>query len=306
MDNHHALLNRLQECPSPCFVVDEAKLAKNGTYCQEIRDKTGAIILLALKGYAMTGTFNTLRPYLDGTTASSLHELRCGAEHMPSLHQHIFSPAFIESEWDDIQRYASHISFNSLSNWEQFKDRSNPLLSVGLRINPEHSEVTTELYDPCKTNSRLGCLASELEAANLEGIEGFHFHTLCQSQFPELQRTVEVIESKFSKYLHQLKWLNLGGGHHLTDPNYDRDSLCHLINRLQKKYNLTVILEPGEAIALNAGYFVCTVVDILNRSKKQVILDTSASTHLADILEMPFRPHILGSHDANKRSIITF
>jgi len=300
MENHHPILNALDEIPSPSFVLDESKLLKNALLCDQIRQESGAVILLALKAFSMYSVFDQLLPYLDGTTASSLHEAKLGHEQFSTQHHHIFSPAFKASEWDEISRYCTHVSFNSATQWKTFKSRITPFMSPGLRINPEHSEVKTALYDPCHPNCRLGITHKELENIDLDGIDGFHFHTLCESQFPELERTVTIIEEKFGEYLHNLKWLNLGGGHHLTDPNYDRAGLITLIKRLKDTYNLEVILEPGEAIALNAGYFITEVLDILDRHPKHAILDCSASTHLPDILEMPYRAHILGSYNENK------
>lgn len=300
MENHHAILNVLDQVPSPSFVVDETKLRQNALICNKIRQESGAIILLALKGFSMFSVFDQLLPYLDGSTASSLHEAKLGHDYFGTQHHHIFSPAFKASEWDEISRYCTHVSFNSPSQWAQFKPKISPLMSPGLRLNPEHSEVKTALYDPCHPNCRLGITKAELERMDITGIEGFHIHSLCESQFPALERTVAVIEEKFGNYLNGLKWLNLGGGHHITTPDYDREGLIALVKRLKNQYDLEIILEPGEAVALNTGYYVSEVLDILDRQPKHAIIDGSASTHLPDVLEMPYRPHILGSHPEGK------
>lgn len=300
MENSYDIIATFQSIKTPAFVCDENKLLENVEICHSIGKKTKAKIILALKGFSLFSTFPKLNKKLNGCSSSSLNETKLAYETFNKTSIHMFSPAYIDQEIPDILSMCSHISFNSLSQWHRFKHVVlKSAVSPGLRINPEHSEVSTALYDPCAPNSRLGVTHEECKKFNFEGIEGLHSHTLCQSQFPELERTVEIIEEKFGRILKTMSWLNLGGGHHLTDPNYDIDGLCSLINRLQNTYNLSVILEPGEAIALNAGYLVSTVLDIIEKENTHAILDTSASTHMPDVLEMPYKPYILNSEEEN-------
>ncbi len=287
--------------PSPCFVMDEKLLRKNLEILQDIQNRSGAKIILALKGFAMYSTFPLVSKYLQGTTASSLHEARLGFEEFDG-EVHAYSPAYMDSEFDELMQYCSHISFNSISQWLHFKDKiSGTSISPGLRINPEYSEVATDLYNPASPGSRLGLAPDHLKNGLPEGIEGLHSHTLFESDSSILERTVGAIEEKFGHLLllPQLKWLNLGGGHALTKRNYDIERLVKLIKRLNDTYQMEVILEPGSAVAWETGYLVSSVQDIIeNRGKKTALLDVSFAAHMPDCIEMPYKPRILSGRDA--------
>ncbi len=286
--------------PSPCFVVEESKLRGNLDILREIQQKSGAEIILALKGFAMFSVFNIIREYLPGCTASSLNEARLAFEEFGG-EVHAYAPAYTDEEFGDLMRYCEHISFNSLSQFERHKPKilvSDKKISCGLRINPEYSEVTTALYNPCLPGTRFGITADKIGAHLPEGIEGLHFHTLCQNDSDVLERTFEAVEAKFGHLLHEAKWLNMGGGHHITKPTYDRERLIKLIRRIREKYRIKVILEPGEAIAIHTGYLVSRVLDILDSGGINVaVLDVSFTAHMPDCLEMPYKPDILGATD---------
>lgn len=286
--------------PSPCFVMDEKLLRKNLEILQDIQNRSGAKIILALKGFAMYSTFPLVSKYLQGTTASSLHEARLGFEEFDG-EVHAYSPAYMDSEFDELMQYCSHISFNSISQWLHFKDKiAGKKISAGLRINPEYSEVATDLYNPASPGSRLGLAPDHLKNGLPEGIEGLHSHTLFESDSSILERTVAAIEEKFDHLLllPQLKWLNLGGGHALTKRNYDIERLISLIKRLKDRYRVEVILEPGSAVAWETGYLVSSVLDIIeNRGKKTALLDVSFAAHMPDCIEMPYKPRILTARD---------
>ncbi len=282
---------------SPCFIVDAPALRRNGEILRRVREESGAKIILALKGFAMHPAFPVLKPYLNGTTASSLNEallasLEFGGE------VHVYAVAYTDTEFPKIQDLATHISFNSLSQWRHFRTAclARPEVECGLRINPEYSEVEVELYNPCVPGSRFGMTAADMEGADLEGITGLHSHTLCEQGSDTLERTLAHIERKFGDLLPRMKWLNLGGGHHITRPGYDVDRLIRLLRRLRDTYGLQVILEPGEACALHAGWLVSEVLDVFHsQGHTHAILDVSATAHMPDVLEMPYRPYILGS-----------
>ncbi len=282
---------------TPCYAVDEQLLRDNLDILDGIQKKAGCKIILALKGYAMFSTFGTIQRYLAGVSASSLNEARLGYDEFDG-EVHVCSPAYREDEIEDILKYADRITFNSYSQWERYKryleDKEDTPL-VGLRINPEHSEVKVPIYDPCAPNSRLGVTLDQLRGKDLTGITGLHFHTLCELNADALERTLAVVEKKFGQYLKDMKWVNFGGGHHITRPDYDRKKLCSLVKDFRKKYDVEVLLEPGEAIALNAGVLITTVLDIINNGMDIAILDTSAAAHMPDVLEMPYRPVIDGA-----------
>ncbi|MGI6334658.1 MAG: carboxynorspermidine decarboxylase [Saccharofermentanales bacterium] len=284
--------------PTPCYVVDESLLIKNLEKLKSIQDKTGARILLALKGYSMYATFPLIGRYLAGVTASSLFEARLGREEM-GKEVHIYSPAFIEAEFDRILTLCDHIVFNSFDQWRRFKPRVKAFTShpveCGIRINPEYSEVETSLYDPSAPFSRLGVTLANFQADQLDGLDGLHFHTMCEQNSDTLERTVAVVDRKFGPWLGQMKWLNFGGGHHITRADYDRSTLIRAIKFIQEKYGIQVYLEPGEAIALNAGFLVSEVLDIVHNGMPIAILDTSAACHMPDVLEMPYRPAVIGA-----------
>ena len=290
--------------PSPCFVCDLGLLRKNLTILKHVQDTSGAKVLLALKGFAMWHTFPIVREYLSGVCASSVDEARLGAEHF-GKEMHSFAPAYKSEQLADYIRFSDHMSFNSFKQWHQHRDAINASpkkISCGIRINPEHSEVETAIYDPCAPGSRLGVRIEDFRSrGDLTGIQGLHCHNLCEKNVDSLQRTWAVVEQQFGKYIPQLKWLNLGGGHHITRADYDVAQLIALIQSIKAKYNVEVYLEPGEAVALNTGVLIAQVMDIVTNTMDIAILDTSASTHMPDVLEMPYRPHVIDSGLANEK-----
>ncbi|MCG5535024.1 carboxynorspermidine decarboxylase [Ectothiorhodospira mobilis] len=293
-----------RDCPSPAFVVDDTLLIRNLERLARVREASGARILLALKGFAMWDTFPLLRRYLDGTTASGQHEARLGAEQFGG-EVHCFNPAFSDAEMTEVLRHADHISFNSPGQWLRFRGRvagAARRVSPGLRVNPEHSEGAVALYDPCTPGSRLGTRIRDLEGVDLTGLEGLHFHTLCEQNSDALERTLAAFEARFGHLLPALKWVNFGGGHHITREDYDVDRLVRIVRGFRARHpHLTVYLEPGEAIALNAGFLVCTVLDIVDNEGPIAILDTSATAHMPDVLEMPYRPQVVGAGQPGER-----
>src|SRR5271157_1325426 len=286
----------LEDLPSPCYLVDEDSLEANLQILDNVQQQTGCKILLALKGFAMWATFPLVGQYLSGTCASGLYEARLGREEM-GKEVHVFAPAFKEEELIQILQIADHVVFNSFAQWDRFKpivQQSNRPVSCGIRINPEYSEIEVPLYNPCVPGSRFGMKAAEFPAVP-DGIEGLHFHTLCEQGADVLERTLAVVEEKFGTFLPQVKWVNFGGGHHITRADYDIDLLCRLINEFKIKYGTEVYLEPGEAVALNAGVLIATVLDFVYNDINIAILDTSAEAHMPDVLAMPYRPEIVGA-----------
>lgn len=291
---------RLNRLPSPCFVVDEVAVERNLRILREVADASGARVLSALKAFSMWRLAPLVSRYLDGTCASGLHEARLGSEYYGG-EVHVFSAAYSEASLREILALADHVVFNSVSQWTRFQPLiessklQRPGLQFGLRINPEHSEGDVPIYDPCAPGSRLGIPLSQLDQAALAGITGLHFHTLCEHDFPPLQRTLDVVEAKFGHLLGQMKWVNFGGGHHITRPDYQRDDLIARIRAFSKKYDVQVYLEPGEAVAIGTGILVAEVLDLAWNGIDQAILDTSATCHMPDTLEMPYRPDIFGA-----------
>lgn len=290
------------ELPSPCFLLVEERLKRNLSILQRVQTEAGCQIICALKGYALYPTFGTVRQYLSGATASSLNEARLIAEEM-HCRAHLYAPAYLDSEFDELLGYACHITFNSMAQFDRFKDRVRQYepypISCGIRINPQYSEVETDMYNPCIAGSRLGITRDQLPDTLPEGIEGLHFHTLCENDSYTLERTVNALEQRFAHLLHQAKWLNMGGGHLITRQGYDTDHLVRLIKRLKTTYNLDIILEPGAAVGWQTGYLVAKVLDILDSQGIQVaILDVSFAAHMPDCLEMPYKPRILTAIDA--------
>lgn len=288
----------ISSLPTPCYVADETLLKKNLKILKSVQDRTGCKILLAQKAFSMYSTYPLIGEYLSGTTASGLFEARLGKEEMPNREVHVYSPAYKKSEFEEIVTIADHIVFNSFVQYEKFYPyvlKSGRDIEVGIRMNPEYSEIETDIYNPCFKNSRLGTVLAEFPDTLPEGISGLHFHTMCEQGADVLERTVAAVEEKFGKYFRGLKWLNFGGGHHITREDYDIEKLVEVVNRVQEKYGLTVYLEPGEAVALNAGFLVTEVLDVLKNGMDIAIVDTSAACHMPDVLEMPYRPNIVGA-----------
>ena len=290
--------------PSPCFVLEERLLRQNLQLIKGVMDEAGCQIILALKGFSMFSAFPIVREYLPGATASSLNEIKLINEYL-GYPSHTYIPAYKDNEFDEVLERSSHITFNSLSQWNRLKDKvsaynaTHPEASVscGIRVNPQYSEVDTDMYNPCVPGSRLGVTRDHFGETLPEGIEGIHFHTLCENGSDVLERTLEALEARFGDLLHQAKWLNMGGGHLMTREGYDIPKLIQLVKRLKEKYQLDVILEPGSAIAWRTGYLTSTVLDIVNSQGIEVaILDTSFAAHMPDTLEMPYKPRILGAY----------
>lgn len=288
---------------TPCYVVDEGRLEENLKQLKAVSDATGCKILLAQKAFSMFYFYPLIGRYLAGTTASGLYEARLGKEEMGG-ETHIFSPAYQQRDFAEILSYSDHLVFNSLAQWESFRAQALAAgKSCGLRINPECSTQTHGIYDPCAPGSRLGVCAAQLEGASLEGVEGLHFHTLCEQNVDALEETLAAVEARFGKYLHQMRWLNFGGGHHITRSDYDRARLITLVQEVQARYDVQVYLEPGEAVALNAGVLVSRVIDFVeHEGVVNAILDASAACHMPDVIEMPYRPPVCNSAEAGVRA----
>ena len=291
------------DIPSPCYVCDEAKLEQNLQLMQHVQNKAGVDIILALKGFSMWSTFPLVKQYLKGATASAVWEAKLANYEMGG-EVHCYSPAYKQKDMDQLLDLVHHLSFNSMNQWNQFKEQvMQSSVSAGLRVNPENQEADTPLYDPCAPGSRLGILASQLEGQDLTGIDGFHVHNLCECDSFATERTLHAIEKKFAKYLPTLKWLNLGGGHLMTKEGYDVEHLINALTVFKEKYpNLRIIMEPGSAVAWQAGPLVCEVVDIVENEQKILILDISATAHMPDVLEMPYRPKITGAGMPNEKA----
>lgn len=287
----------VKELPTPCYVVDEKLLKQNLEILNSVQERTGCKILLALKGFSMHSVFPLVGQYLKGIAASSLFEAKLGFEKM-GKEVHVYAPAYIDEEIDELLGYCDHMVFNSFDQWNKLKDKvKNQIKKIecGIRINPEYSEIKTPIYNPCYQYSRLGVTISNFKPEELDEIDGLHFHTMCEQNSDTLERTIKVVEEKFGVYIKKLKWLNLGGGHHITRPDYDIETLVSCINYLRDKYGVDIYLEPGEAIALNTGFLVTKVLDIVDNGMKIAILDTSAACHMPDVLEMPYRPNIINA-----------
>ncbi|MBN1498543.1 MAG: carboxynorspermidine decarboxylase [Spirochaetes bacterium] len=288
---------------TPYYIVDEILLKKNLEILDSVQKKTGAKILLALKGFSMYSTFPLLRKTLAGICASSPDEARLGKLEFKG-EVHSFAAAYSDNDFDDLLKLSDHIVFNSISQYEHFKSRileTEGKIKFGLRINPEHRETEVEMYDPCAPGSRLGITAANFPDTLPEYITGLHFHTLCEKNSDSLERTLAAVEYKFSHFLQKCEWINFGGGHHITRDDYDIELLCSLIERTRKKYNVQIYLEPGEAVALNAGFLVASVLDVISNDGKIAILDTSAAAHMPDVIEMPYRPNVIGSGKAGEK-----
>ena len=294
------------QIPSPCFVLEEELLRKNLQLIDSVQKSSGCKIILALKGFSMYSVFPIVKEYLSGATASSLNEIKLINDFM-GYQAHTYMPAYLDREFQEVLERSSHITFNSLSQWDRFKDRvevykaQNPAhaLSCGIRVNPQYSEVTTEMYNPCVPGSRLGVTRDKLPDVLPDGVEGIHFHTLCENGSDTLERTLLALEERFGDLLHQAKWLNMGGGHLMTREGYDLEKLIILVKTIKEKYDLEVILEPGSAIAWRTGTLVTTVLDVMDSQGIQVaILDSSFAAHMPDTLEMPYKPVISNAYQA--------
>jgi carboxynorspermidine decarboxylase len=286
--------------PSPCYVIDEERFRKNLSLIKHISDESGTEIILAFKGFAMWGVFPILREYISGAAASSVDEARLCYEEIGSP-AHTYSPVYKISEFNSILKYSSHIVFNSLAQYSKYSImlRNYPeKISAGLRINPEFSEISHGLYNPCSPGSRLGIIAEDMKDGLPEGIEGLHFHVLFESDSYALEKVLNVVEAKFGIFFPQLKWINMGGGHLMTRNDYDTDHLIKILKRFREKSGLHLILEPGSAFAWETGELVATVEDIIeNQGIKTAILDVSFTAHMPDCLEMPYKPKIFGATD---------
>ena len=291
-----------EELRTPCFVVQEGKIRENLEILKEIMDETGCHILLAQKAFSMYSLYPLIGEYLDGATASGLYEARLGYEEM-GKENHIFSPAYREEEMDEILKYCDHIVFNSPAQIRKYGGKVRAAgRSMGLRVNPECStQEGHAIYDPCAPFSRLGTtlerLQGEMTEEEIRSLDGIHFHTLCEQNSDDLAVTLKAVEEKFGPYLHEMKWVNFGGGHHITRPDYDRELLKQCIRHMQETYGVEVYLEPGEAVALNAGILLTEVLEIVDNGMKIGILDTSAACHMPDVLEMPYRPPLKDAGD---------
>ncbi len=283
------LQRELAKVSTPCYVVDKQALISNLEILKEVKEKAGCRILLALKAYSMWRTFPLINQYLDGVCASSPNEARLGREEF-GKEVHTYSPAYSEKDFKEILRYSDHIVFNSVAQWKRFRHLCKGK-ECGFRVNPGYSEVKVKLYDPCSDGSRLGI--RELKEEDMEGIRGLHFHAMCEQDSDTLERVLASFEKKFGHLISKVRWVNFGGGHHITRKGYDRERLIRLVKDFKKKHGVEVILEPGEAIALDAGYLVSTVLDVIEGRK--AILDTSAEAHMPDVLAMPYRPQAAGA-----------
>lgn len=297
-----------QQVQTPAFVVDEGLLQDNLRILAEIKKQSGCRILLALKAFAMFRVFPLLRQTLDGVCASSPHEARLGREEF-GAEVHTFAAAYSQADLAELAQLTDHLVFNSFSQWQRYKHIAieharacGRFLHFGLRINPEHSEGSVALYDPCAPGSRLGIRRRDFLFDHLQDISCLHWHNLCEQNADALERTIAAVEHSFADVLPQMRVVNFGGGHHITRADYDREKLLGLICAFQKKWGCTVYLEPGEAVALNCGYLVSTVLDIVQTDMPTAIMDASVSAHMPDVLEMPYRPHIIGSGLAGEKA----
>lgn len=283
---------------TPSYVIDKDALKKNLEILKRVHDESGAHILLAQKAFSTYALYPFMGEYLEGTTASGIYEARLGYEEMKGKEVHVFSPAYGEEEIKELVKFADHIVFNSPSQWDRYKSvvrAAGRDIKAGIRINPEYSEIETDIYNPCIKGSRLGTRRKQLDNMDMDGISGIHFHTMCEQGADVLDRTLDVVEEKFGDYMKRLDWVNFGGGHHITKEGYDIELLIRRVKEIRDKYNVEVYIEPGEAVALNAGYLVTSVREIMENGIDIAIVDTSAACHMPDVLEMPYRPFIIDS-----------
>lgn len=294
---------RIDQIPTPAYVIDEAKLVNNLEILKSVQECTGCKVLLAQKAFSMYATYPLISQYLAGTTASGLYEAKLAREEFGG-EVHVFAPAFKDADLEEILEIADHIVFNSERQLRKHVDKCRAAgVSVGLRINPECStQGEHALYDPCATGSRFGVRIDQFSEDLLDLVDGLHFHTLCEQNSDDLKTTLDAVEDKFGTYLHRIKWLNMGGGHHVTREDYDVELLISSIQHMQEKYGLEVYIEPGEAIALNAGYLVTEVLDIVENGIETLVLDASATCHMPDVLEMPYRPPLRHGFEAGEKA----
>ncbi len=300
---------KINELPTPCYVIDEGKLEDNLKILHDVEEKTGAKILLAQKCFSAFYEYPLISKYISGTTASGLYEAKLGYEEMHK-ENHVFSPAYRQQDMEEILNICDHVIFNSKNQLLKYKDlvdkvnqSGNRKVSIGLRINPECSTQTDHaIYDPCAPGSRMGIRLSDFDDELADMVDGLHFHTLCEQNSDDLETTLKAVEEKFGKYLNKMNWLNMGGGHHITRDDYDIERLVRLVNHMKETYDLQIYLEPGEAVALNAGYLVTEVLDIVDNEIKTLVLDASASCHMPDVLEMPYRPPLKDSGEAGEKN----
>ena len=294
----------LNQIETPCFVVDKALLRRNLAVLDSVRKRTGVKILLAQKAFSMYAVYPLLAEVLDGTCASSPDEARLGREEF-GKEVTAFAAAYSEQDLRELLGWCNHIIFNSFSQWQRFRPLTSAAENVrfGVRCNPEHSEGTVEIYDPCAPKSRLGIRAADFAGQDLSGITGLHVHNLCEQNSDAFERTLRAFEEKFAFLIPQMQWINFGGGHHITRPDYDVDLLCSLLNGFRERWKTPeLFLEPGEAIALNTGFLVASVLDIVHNETDIAILDTSAEAHMPDVLEMPYRPNIIGAGQPGEKA----
>ena len=292
---------RIEELKTPCYVIDEKQLKKNLSILQKVEKDTGCKILLAQKAFSCFYEYPLIGQYLSGTTASGLFEARLGKEEM-GKENHVFAPAYKEEDVKELVKICDHMVFNSFSQLEKYKTLCKET-SVGIRINPECStQGDHAIYDPCAPGSRLGVTRENFDGECLKWIDGLHFHTLCEQNADDLEKTLQAVEEKFGEFLSEVSWLNMGGGHHITREDYDVKLLEKCIRHMKETYDLDIYLEPGEAVALNAGYLVTEVMDIVENEIRTLILDASAACHMPDVLEMPYRPPLKDSGEAGEKA----
>ena len=295
---------KIDKLPSPCWLLEEKKLRHNLELLHEVKEKSGAKILLALKGYALWKSFPLIQEYLDGCCASGLYEAKLAAEEF-GREVHTYSPAFKEEEIEEIAAISHHLVFNSPAQFKRFSPKAkeiNPKLSLGLRVNPEYSESPKEIYNPCGLNSRLGTTIENFDESILEACDGLHFHALCEQDSSALENVLKNFEEKFGAYLSRMKWINFGGGHHITRKGYDVDRLISLIVSFKERYGVEVYLEPGEAVGWETGPLIATVLDIVHNGMEITILDTSAEAHMPDTIIMPYRAEVRGAGKAGEKA----
>ncbi|WP_345741166.1 carboxynorspermidine decarboxylase [Nitrosophilus kaiyonis] len=288
----------LDKIPTPCYVCEEELLEENLKLLHYVKEKSGAKILLALKGFAMWSTFDLVAKYLDGATASGLWEAKLSNEELKK-ETHTYSPAFKDDEIEEIAKISNHIIFNSFNQLKKYKDivkKINPNISIGIRVNPEYSAAPVDLYNPCGAFSRLGVIKKEFDESEINSLDGLHFHALCEESAEALENVLKAFEEKFKKIIKRCKWVNFGGGHHITREDYEVEKLINIIKDFKKRYNnIEVYLEPGEAVGWQTGPLIATVVDIIHNGMDIAILDTSAEAHMPDVLAMPYRPDVRGA-----------